>query len=153
MRPGIKPVSSWILVGLATTEPQRELPQTNNFSLLVLFFFLSFLPFLGLHLWHMKVPRPGVESEPQLPVFATVTTMQDLSHVCNLHHSSWQQQILNPLSEARDQTCNLMVPSQIRFCCTMTGTPPLFFLIPVLFVFFVFLGLHLWHMEVPRLGV
>ena len=32
-------------------------------------------------------------------------------------------QILNPLSEARDQTCNLMVPSQIRFHCAMMGTP------------------------------
>ena len=30
--------------------------------------------------------------------------------------SSWQHQILNPLSEARDRTCNLMVPSRIRFC-------------------------------------
>ena len=30
-----------------------------------------------------------------------------------LHHSSRQRQILNPLSKARDQTCNLMVPSQI----------------------------------------
>ena len=25
VRPGIKPVSSWILVGFVTTEPQREL--------------------------------------------------------------------------------------------------------------------------------
>ena len=38
-------------------------------------------------------------------------------------HSSWQHQILNPLSEARDQTCNLMVPSLIRFHCTTMGTP------------------------------
>ena len=29
----------------------------------------------------------------------------------------------NPLSEARDQTHNLVVPSQICFCCTMMGTP------------------------------
>ena len=28
-----------------------------------------------------------------------------------LHHSSWQRQILNPLREARDRTCNLMAPS------------------------------------------
>ena len=28
----------------------------------------------------------------------------DLSHVCDLHHSSWQHQILNPLSKARDCT-------------------------------------------------
>ena len=29
--------------------------------------------------------------------------------------------ILNPLIESRDGTHNLMVPSQIRFCCAMTG--------------------------------
>ena len=44
--------------------------------------------------------------------------------ICNLHDSSWQCQILNPLSEARDRTCNHMVPSQIRFrCCATMGTP------------------------------
>ena len=41
----------------------------------------------------------------------TATETQDLSHI---HHSSWQHQILNPLSNARDQTCILMNPSQIR---------------------------------------
>ena len=49
--------------------------------------------------------------------------MPDLGCVCDLHHSSRQRQILNPLSEARDQTCILMVPSRIRFRCAMTGTP------------------------------
>ena len=34
--------------------------------------------------------------------------------VCDLHHNSQQCRILNPLSQARDRTCNLMVPSQIR---------------------------------------
>ena len=34
--------------------------------------------------------------------------------------------ILNTLSEARDQTHNLMVPSQVHFCCTTKGTPVLF---------------------------
>uniref|UniRef100_A0A8D0MWT5 Large ribosomal subunit protein P1 n=1 Tax=Sus scrofa TaxID=9823 RepID=A0A8D0MWT5_PIG len=47
----------------------------------------------------------------------------DLSHVFDLHHSSWQHRILNLLSEARDQTCNLMVPSGICSRCAMTGTP------------------------------
>ena len=37
-----------------------------------------------------------------------------LSSVCNLHHSSWQRQLLNPLSKARDRTHNLMVPRRIR---------------------------------------
>ena len=29
-------------------------------------------------------------------------------------------QLLNPLSKARDRTCNLMVPTQISFHCAMT---------------------------------
>ena len=37
----------------------------------------------------------------------------DPSHVCDLHYSSWQHQILNPLSKATDWTHNLMVPSWI----------------------------------------
>ena len=49
--------------------------------------------------------------------------MWDPSHICNLYHSSWQRQILSPLSETRDRTCNLMVPSRIHFCCTTMGTP------------------------------
>ena len=54
---------------------------------------------------------------------ATAIATSDLSHVCNLHHNSQQRWILNPLIEARDQTCNLMVASRIRFCCTTMGTP------------------------------
>ena len=36
----------------------------------------------------------------------------DPSHICNLHHSSWQCWILNLLSKARDQTQILMDTSQ-----------------------------------------
>ena len=53
----------------------------------------------------MQVPRLRVESELQLQAYTTATAMQDLSCVCNLHYRSWQWQICNPLSEARDQTC------------------------------------------------
>ena len=49
--------------------------------------------------------------------------MPDPSHVYDLHHSSRQHQILNSLSEARDETHNPMVPSQIHFHCAMMGTP------------------------------
>ena len=54
----------------------------------------------------MEVPRLGVQAELQLPVYTTVTAiaMPDASRVCNLHHSSQQLGILNPLSEAGDQT-------------------------------------------------
>ena len=40
-----------------------------------------------------------------------------------LCYSSQQCRILNPLSEARDQTRNFMVSSRICFCCTTMGTP------------------------------
>ena len=60
--------------------------------------------------------------ELQLSAYTTATAMSDLSRDCDLHHSSRQHQILNPLSEARDRTCNLMVPNQIHFRCAMTGT-------------------------------
>ena len=36
-------------------------------------------------MWHMEVPRLGVQSELQLLAYATATTMPDLSHVCSLH--------------------------------------------------------------------
>ena len=86
------------------------------------FVFVFVFCFLGLHPWHMKVPRLGVELELQLLAYTTATAKPDLSLVYNLHHSSRQCQILNPLSEATDQTCNLTAPRWIRFCCTMTGT-------------------------------
>ena len=71
--------------------------------------------FLGSHLRHMEVPGLGVKSELWLPAYTTATAMWDPSCICDLHHSSGQLRILNPLSEARDRTCVLMGASQIRF--------------------------------------
>ena len=85
-------------------------------------FYLSFV-LLGLHPWHMEVPRLGVELELKLLAYTTATAMPDPSHICNLLHSSWQSWVLNPLIEVRDRTCDLMVPSRIHFRCTTTGTP------------------------------
>ena len=82
-----------------------------------LFFFL----FLGPHLRHTEVPRLGVKLELKLP--ATATATWDLSHILDLHHSSRQCWILNPLSDARDQTCVLRDTNQILFHCAVTGTP------------------------------
>ena len=79
--------------------------------------------FLGLHLRHMKVPRLGVESELQLPAYASATTTPDPCHICKLHHSSWPCRILNLLSEARDGTRDLMAASRIHFHCATMGTP------------------------------
>ena len=62
----------------------------------------------------MEVPRLRVESELQMPAYTTATATPDPSFVCDLHHSSWQHWILNPLSKARDQTHIL---THIRFVC------------------------------------
>ena len=86
----------------------------------VILFYLFIFCFLWLHPRHMEIPRLGVKSELQLPGYTTATAMQDLGHICDLHHSSWQRRLLNPLSEARDRTHNLLVPSWIRVhCATM----------------------------------
>ena len=54
---------------------------------------------------------------------ATAPATPDPSRICDLHHSSQQRRIPDPLSEARDRTHLLMDTRQIRFCCTTMGTP------------------------------
>ena len=83
---------------------------------------------LGPHPQHGEVPRLGVELELQLPAYVTGTATQDLSCICDPHHSSWWRWILNPLSKARDWTRVLMDTSQFHFCCATLGTPFSFFL-------------------------
>ena len=61
-----------------------------------------------------EVPRLGAESELRLPAYTTVTAMLDPSLVCDLHCCSRQHRILDPLSEARDQTHTLMDTSQVH---------------------------------------
>src|SRR5512134_854213 len=73
----------------------------------------------------MEVPRLGVESELQPPAYARATATRDPSRVCNLHHSSRQRRIVNPLSKGRDRTRNLIVNH-----CGTTGTPDYTFLMP-----------------------
>ena len=64
-----------------------------------------------MHPRHTEVPRLGVKSELQLPAYTTATRRQDPG--LDLQHSSQQRQILNPLSEARDQTHVLMDTSWV----------------------------------------
>ena len=42
-------------------------------------FICLFVYFLGLHLWHVEVPRLGVELELQLPACTTATATLDLN--------------------------------------------------------------------------
>ena len=71
----------------------------------------------------MEVPRLGVKSELQLSVYTTATATRDESHVCDLHHSSQQGQILNPLIKARDRTHVLMDTNQVCYHGATKGTP------------------------------
>ena len=89
-------------------------PWTFSFFLsFFLFFFFVFCYFFGQLLRQMEVPRLGVESELYPPAYARATAMQDLSRICNLHHSSRQHRILNPLSKARDRTRVLTDASRV----------------------------------------
>ena len=58
----------------------------------------------------MKVPRPGVQSELQLPAYTTATATEDPSRVCDLHHSAWQRWILNPLNHLGTPQVTLFPP-------------------------------------------
>ena len=78
-----------------------------------LFFVFCFFGFLGPRPGHMEVLRIGVKLELQLLTYAIATATPDLSRICNLHHSSEQRQILNPLSEAKDRI--FIDASQIHF--------------------------------------
>ena len=113
----------------------------------------SFFLTLVLNMQHMEVPRLGVEVELQLLAYITAIATWDPNHICDLYHSSRQRWILNPLSEARDQTCNLMVTSQIRFCWAIRGTPEVITvnsLLHIISYFFwsymgVYMTKYIWH--------
>ena len=54
--------------------------------------------------------KTEIYSEEEAVMVTLFDCSEDPSHACDLHHSSRQPWILNPLREARDQTRNLMVP-------------------------------------------
>ena len=74
----------------------------------VCLFLVSCLFYLFIYLFIFRVTPVaygssiGVKLELQLPAYATVVAMPDPSCVCDLHHSSPQCQILNPLSKTMD---------------------------------------------------
>ena len=91
---------AWWIVSFWRTGTKHIHPKCFLTSFVLFCFVL--LCFLGLLLQHMEVPRLGVKSELELLASATATATWDLSHVCDLHRSSQQRQIINPLSEVRD---------------------------------------------------
>ena len=85
------PIYHFLIAGLDTEKGSLS----TALSLSLFFSFFFFFVFLGLHLRQMEVPRLGVELELQLQAYTIATAPWDVSHVCNLHHSSQQYQIPN----------------------------------------------------------
>ena len=92
---------------------------------------INFFFFFGLFVFsralprHMEVPRPGVQVEAVADSLHHSHSNTDASRIWDLHPSSWQSRLLNPLREARDRAHNLMVPSRIRFYSATMRTPSL----------------------------
>ena len=79
-------------------------PEIKVFWVFLGFFFVlfCFVFFCFLHLRHTEVPRLGVKLDYSCWPQHTATATPDPTHICDLHHSSRQCRILNPLSEARN---------------------------------------------------
>ena len=71
--------------------------------------------FLGLLLRHMEALRLGVRLKQQLLAYTTATVTPDLSSFCDLHHSSWQRQIPNPLNKSRHLGLVLVDTSWVHY--------------------------------------
>ena len=127
-RPGINPETSWFLLGFvnhwATRTPCYFLYMILGGGLFVfLIFDLSFFS---------RATSAACGDSPASGLIRAVAAHLLHSHSnarSELHlWPTWQCWILNPLSEARDQSHSLMIPSHIRFHCATTGTPVYFFM-------------------------
>ena len=95
--------------------------------LLFFFFFFFFFNFCLFRATPAAHGRSQARGQIGAAACATATATADLRCVCDLHHSSLQHWILNPLSGARDQTYIFMDTSQVRYCWSTIGTSSLNF--------------------------
>ena len=85
-------------------------------------FFSSFFFFFFFFFFFKAAPQAHGSSQARGQIRALAA---------NLHHSSRQRLIRNPLSEARDRTRILMDTSWICFHCATMGTPVYTFIMQV----------------------
>ena len=88
-----------------------------------LFLFL-FFGLLGPYPWRTEFPRLRGQNQSYSckPPCTTATAVVDPKGICNLHHSSLQRWVPDPLIKARDWTHILMETSRIRFHWATMGT-------------------------------
>ena len=106
LRPGIKPISSWMLVGFVTAEPRLELQDLIFFSMLIRsdFVLVRFVLFC-------------------LPPFCIWTYWAAVGTYINCSCAALD---FNSLCWGRDGTCIPALQRCHRSCCTTAGTPPSF---------------------------
>ena len=97
-----------------------------NCTFLFIYLFNLFSGLQGMQVQHMEVPRLGVESDCSCQPTPQPQATHNSRYICNLHHSSQQCRMLNPLRGARDGIRILMDASWVRFCWATTGTPELY---------------------------
>ena len=131
----------WILnhctgPGTEPASPQRQAESLTNCSpegTPIAFLFVWFLVFCLFVLLFRAVLLAYKSSQARGWIRAVAASLHystatpDLSCICNLHHSSQQCRIPDPLSEARDWTHIFMDTNRICFCCTTRGTPGFWF--------------------------
>ena len=104
-----------------TSQPKVFYRRTWDRNLVRNFFFFFLLFRASLETYGSSQARDRIRARPAgLPQPQQYTSV---SHICSLHHSSWQYWILHPLSKARDRAQVLKDASQIHFHCAVMGTP------------------------------
>ena len=98
---------------LNTTHHQSQYNHSYSYLLI---YFLSFCLFRA-------APKAYGGSQARGRIGAVAAGLRQSHSKARSEPRLWPTWIVNQLSKGRDWTCNLRVPSRIRFCCAMMGTP------------------------------
>ena len=109
--PGIKPASHRHYVRFLTCWATRE---TTVWIFRELNWWVFFLCVCMCLFRATAVAYGGSQARGPIGAYTRATATPDPSRIFDLHHSSQQCRIFSPLSKARDQPHNLIVPNQIR---------------------------------------
>ena len=109
----------WVRPGIEPTSSQRQQLVLNlrshnrNSDHYDFFWFIWYLDKASTNRNYAKILPVASPGKLYSPDYARATALLDPTRVFDLHHTSWQCWILNPLSEARDQTHILMMLSWV----------------------------------------